>query len=90
MAAQLLVDCLEYHTHAALPQPADEFVMTKDGTWRQFLHSPILPVSAEPGKKSWELKRNPPRAAVTLTGLIDDVLRGLAAIGKSGSLVVSL
>jgi hypothetical protein len=27
--------------------------MTKKGTWGQFLHSPILPVSAECGKKSW-------------------------------------
>jgi hypothetical protein len=35
--------------------------MTKKGTWGQFLHSPILPVSAECGKKSWELKRNSPR-----------------------------
>src|ERR1700742_2662878 len=61
MAPQLLVDCLVHHAHATLPQPADEFVMTKQSPWRQFLHSTILPLKHEPGKKSWELKRNPPR-----------------------------
>ncbi len=69
MAAQLLVDCLEYHTHAALPQPADEFVMIKKGTWGQFLHSPILPLSAECGKKSWSPNETRCAAVMTQTGL---------------------
>jgi len=55
VAPQLLVDCLEYYAHAAVPQLADEFVMTKERTWRQFLHSPILPLSAECSKKSWAI-----------------------------------
>jgi hypothetical protein len=51
MPAKLLVDRFIHHAHTALTKAADDFVMTKETTRGQFLHSPILHFATECSKR---------------------------------------